>query len=71
MISIKDENKRRQILTGNIWKVVAYVTLPLFFYNFINSFYNVIDQVMVANIGDSSVSAVAIISQIKSLISSL
>ena len=67
----KEEKIRRNILTGNIWKVIISVTLPLFFYQFMNSLFNLIDQIMVAEIGDSSVSAVATISQIKTLISSL
>lgn len=67
----KEEKIRRQVLTGNIWKVIIYITLPLFLYQFMNSFFNLLDQIMVAQIGDSSVSAVATISQIKTLISSL
>ena len=67
----KEEKIRRSILTGNIWKSILYVTLPLFLYQFLNSFFNLVDQIMVAEIGDSSVSAVATISQIKALISSL
>lgn len=67
----KSEKTRREILTGNLWKVVLIVTMPLFFYQFINSLFNLLDQIMVAEIGDSSVSAVATISQIKTLLSSL
>jgi putative MATE family efflux protein len=66
-----DEKTRRKILTGNVWSIVLSITLPLFLYQFINSFYSLIDQIMVANISSESVSAVATISQIKSLISSL
>lgn len=76
--SIKKENKisknekiRREILTGNLWKVVLVVTMPLFFYQLINSLYSLVDQIMVAQIGSSEVSAVATIAQIKALISSL
>lgn len=67
----KEEKIRRNILTGNIWKVIIYITMPLFLYQFMNSLFNLIDQIMVAQIGDSSVSAIATISQIKTLISSL
>ena len=67
----KNERIRRSILTGNLWKTVIYITLPLFFYQFINSFYTLVDQIMVAQIGDSSVSAVATIAQIKMLLTSL
>ena len=71
MAKVIDEKVRRMILTGNIWKVVIYITFPLFMYQLMNSFYNLIDQIMVAQIGDTSVSAVATISQIKGLLSSL
>ena len=67
----KEEKIRRNVLTGNLWKTVLYITMPLFFYQFMNSLFNLIDQVMVAQIGDTSVSAVATISQIKNLISAL
>lgn len=71
MVKTKDEKTRREILTGNLWKVVITITGPLFLYALFNAFFNLIDQVMVANIGDSSVSAVATISQIKQLISAM
>ena len=65
------EQTRRQILTGNLWKVIISVSFPLFFYATLNSLYNLIDQIMVSNISAESVSAVAVLSQIKNLISSL
>lgn len=67
----KNEKIRREILTGNLWKVVLVVTMPLFFYQLINSLYSLVDQIMVAQIGSSEVSAVATLAQIKALISSL
>lgn len=66
-----DEKQRRMVLTGNIWKAVIYITAPLFFYQFIINFYNIIDQMMVSSINSESVSAVATIAQIKNLISSI
>lgn len=65
------ERQRRKILTGNLWKVVVSITFPLFCYNILNSFYGLIDSVMVANISSADVSAVSTINQIKNLISSL
>lgn len=44
------------------------ITKPLFVYQLINSFYSLIDQIMVAQIGESSVSAVATLTQIKGCI---
>ena len=66
-----DEKHRRDVLTGNIWKVVVFITAPLFLYQLINSFYSLIDQIMVSSINSESVSAVATIAQIKNLLSSL
>lgn len=66
-----DEKHRREVLTGNLWKVVIYITAPLFLYQLINQFYNIIDQMMVSSINSESVSAVATIAQIKNLLASL
>ena len=66
-----DEKHRRDVLTGNLWKVVIYITAPLFLYQLINQFYNIIDQMMVSTINSESVSAVATIAQIKNLLASL
>ena len=66
-----DEKRRREVLTGNLWKVVIYITAPLFLYQLINQFYNIVDQMMVSSINSESVSAVATIAQIKNLLASL
>ena len=66
-----DEKHRRDVLTGNLWKVVIVVTAPLFLYQLISQFYNLIDQSMVSTISSQSVAAVAAVSQIKNLLSSL
>ena len=68
MAKVFDEKARRLILTGNIWRVVISITMPLFFYQLINSFYSLVDQIMVAQIGQDSVSAVATLTQIKGCI---
>ena len=68
MAKMTNEKSRRLILTGNIWQVVIAITMPLFFYQLINSFYSLVDQIMVAQIGESSVSAVATLTQIKGCI---
>ena len=34
-----DEKHRRDVLTGNLWKVVIVVTAPLFLYQLISQFY--------------------------------
>ncbi len=63
------QEKRRQILSGNLWKVVFYIIFPLFLYKFTTSFFNVVDTMMVSSISDESVSSVAQVNQIKSFLS--
>ena len=65
----KTEHKRREILTGNLWKVIISITFPLFCYEIFNSLYSLIDQVMVSNISSLAVSAVASTQQIRNLFS--
>ena len=62
------EEKRRQILSGNLWKIIFFICFPLFLYKFTTSFFNVVDSLMVANISDESVSSVTQVNQIKSFI---
>ena len=62
------DNKRKQILSGNLWKVVFYILFPLFLYRFTTSFFNVVDSWMVSYISDESVSSVAQVNQIKTFI---
>ena len=62
------EDKRRQILSGNLWKTIFFICFPLFLYRFTTSFFNVVDSLMVANISDESVSSVTQVNQIKSFI---
>lgn len=71
MINEKDKTRREQILNGNLFSVIISICAPIFLYNLFNSFYSVIDAVVVAKIGPSSVSAVSSLSQIQHLLSSL
>ncbi len=67
-----NDNKRRdQILNGNLTKTIIAICAPIFLYNLFNSFYSLIDQVIVSKIDATSVSAVATLNQIKNLLSSL
>lgn len=63
------EEKRKQILYGNLWKIAFFIIFPLFLYRFTTSFFNVIDSIMVSTISDESVSSVTQVNQIKSFIS--
>ena len=71
MISEKDRLRRERILNGNLLGAIVSICAPIFLYNLFNSFYSVIDAVVVARIDPTSVSAVAMLSQINHLLSSL
>ena len=71
MVSEKDLKRRDRILNGNIVYAIVSICAPIFLYNLFNSFYAVIDAVVVARIDPTSVSAVAALSQIQHLLSSL
>lgn len=71
MINEKDRIRREKMLNGNLWSVILSICAPIFLYNLFNSFYAVIDAVVVARINPTSVSAVAMLSQIHNLLSSL
>ena len=71
MIKEKDKLRREQILNGNLLAAIVSICAPIFLYNLFNSFYSVIDAVVVARIDPASVSAVAMLSQIQHLLSSL
>ena len=71
MIKEKDLSRREKILNGNLVYAIVSICAPIFLYNLFNSFYSVIDAVVVARIDPTSVSAVAALSQIQHLLSSL
>lgn len=71
MIAEKDIRRRERILNGNLVAVIISICAPIFLYNLFNSFYSVIDAVVVARIDPTSVSAVASLSQLQHLLSSL
>ena len=71
MINEKDLRRRERILNGSLVQAIISICAPIFLYNLFNSFYAVIDAVVVAKIDPTSVSAVAALSQIQHLLSSL
>ena len=71
MVSEKDLRRRERILNGNLWVTIISICAPIFLYNLFNSFYAIIDAVVVSKINATSVSAVASLSQIQHLLSSL
>ena len=71
MISEKDLKRREKILNGNLVMTIISICAPIFLYNLFNSFYAIIDAVVVSKINSTSVSAVSSLSQIQHLLSSL
>ena len=71
MISEKDLRRRERILNGNLVMTIISICAPIFLYNLFNSFYAIIDAVVVSKINPTSVSAVASLSQLQHLLSSL
>lgn len=74
-VIVKEKHKRKQILYGNLTKTIIMICFPLALYAFFNSFYSLIDSLMASKIksqssGGVNVSNVAVISQVKSMISS-
>jgi rhamnogalacturonyl hydrolase YesR/Na+-driven multidrug efflux pump len=67
-VSSKDLNRRDFILNGNLWKVVIYISLPLFLYALLNGVNDIIDNFMCANISQAAVSASAQMSQVKNMV---
>ncbi len=73
-VIIKEKHKRKQILYGNLTKTIIMICFPLALYAFFNSFYSLIDSLMASKIksqssGGVNVSNIAVISQVKSMIS--
>lgn len=66
----KSKERRKMILTDNLLKTVLVICMPIALYQFFNSFYTLIDQVICAQISTDAQNAVSSISQIKNTISS-
>ena len=71
MINEKDLKRREKILNGSLVMTIISICAPIFLYNLFNSFYAIIDAVVVSKINSTSVSAVSSLSQIQHLLSSL
>ncbi|SFR80393.1 MATE family efflux transporter [Anaeromicropila populeti] len=70
-LSNKDIQYRDFALNGNLWKVTFQVGFPLALYQSLNMIFKILDTMMAAYIGGSSVSAVAYLSQINLMISAI
>ena len=70
-LSEKDKKFREFALTGNLWRVIFYVCMPLAFFQLINHFFNILDTMMASHVSAMAVSAVAYLSQIQTMISAV
>ena len=65
----KQIERRKLILSGNLWKTIIIICFPIMFYQFINSLSTVIDQMITAGISASASNAVGSTGQIKNMFS--
>lgn len=70
-ISEKELARRQFILTGNLWKVVFVIALPLFFYSLFNYAYSIIDTIMCSGLSKQALNAVAPLNQANNMISAI
>ncbi|GKX29425.1 MATE family efflux transporter [Vallitalea longa] len=63
-----DVKRRHMILQGNLWQVILILSVPVVINNFVQSVYNFIDVLFVANIGSKEVAAISFVSPINNLI---
>lgn len=68
-MAINDAQRREMILKGNLMKTIIRICLPLAIYQFFNSCYTLLDQIICAYISTDAQNAVSSISQIKGAIS--
>ncbi len=65
---MKNESKRELIINGSLWRVIIVIAAPMMFMNIMTYAYNIIDTILVADIGAMEASAVAITNQIKGVL---
>ena len=70
-VSKQDESFRKYALTGPVWRVVLTVCLPLALYQALNSVFSIMDTFMASHISADSVSAVAVLDQIRTMVSAV
>lgn len=70
-VSKKDESFRQYALNAPALRVLLAVCLPLALYQALQSIFSILDTLMASHISANSVSAVAVLTQIKSMISAV
>ncbi|MGN1088999.1 MAG: MATE family efflux transporter [Huintestinicola sp.] len=70
-LSKKDRQFREFVLSGNMWKVIFAVCIPLMAYQELLHIFKIIDTIIASHIGKEAVSSIAYISQISFFISAI
>lgn len=70
-LSLKDIKFRDMTLNGSMWKSIVYVCAPLAIYQFVVQLFTILDTMIAAHIGSTSITAVTYISQIIMMLSAI
>ncbi len=70
-INTKDAAFRERALNGNMWKLLLAVGMPLAMYQGLSALFKILDALMASHISAESVSTVAYLSQIQSMINAI
>lgn len=70
-LSQKDKKFLEQSLNGTMWKVILQIGTPLAFYQMLSQIFTILDTMMAAHISKESVSAVAYLAQLNSILSAV
>ncbi|SCY94382.1 MATE family efflux transporter [Alkaliphilus peptidifermentans] len=71
ILSKKDSERRQFVLAGDMWRVVMAISLPLAVYNGFNHLFSFVDTMMASHISSEVVSAIAYLSQIKTMLAAI
>lgn len=71
VLSAKDAKKRELILNGDIWKVILTLGAPLALFQGLNLFFKLYDTLMASTISPLSVSVVAYLSQLSTMVTAV
>lgn len=70
-ISKKDDEFRKEVKEGNLWRVIFKVCLPLALYSYLTQLFNVLDTIMASGISSSAVSTVVYMVQLQHIVLAL
>lgn len=70
-LSSKDKVFLEQSLNGPMWRMILKIGTPLAFYQMLSQIFTILDTMMAAHISEESVSAVAYLAQLNSILSAV